>query len=385
MQRRKFIQLGTIITASTLISFKINNVLDTDENNKSKRDDFNNFKEPILKAIAIGLNAPSAHNTQSWKFKIVNNKEALLYVDENKLLLATDPLARQIHISAGCFLEALSIGCSAIGHEPSIEFLVDDKYTFESIGKMPIASIKLKENNKVTKHKLFDSIFERSMNRTNYNGKLINNEEFETLKKDCVIENSSLVFVNDPNMMRQFGQIFKDAMRIESKTLATNEETRKMFRFNDDEAKKHRDGITFDGNGLTGIKKVFAQAFTKNTFENWNSPNIVEKGLDKFNKSVDSSKGFIMIISEQNDFESQIQVGRDLYQYCLALTKNGFYMHPLNQANEEFKEMDELRKSLDKLAGISNNQKIQIIARIGRAEKPYKSYRKHLKDFIITS
>ena len=109
----------------------------------------------------------------------------------------------------------------------------------------------------------------------------------------------------------------------------------------------------------------------------------VEKGLDKFNKTIDSAKGFVMLVTEENNFKNQILAGCDLYQLCLALTKNGLYMHPLNQANEEFKEMEVLSSNFDKLVGISGDQKIQIIARIGQANKPYKSYRKHLKDLIL--
>jgi hypothetical protein len=370
MERRKFIQIGAIITASTLISFTIKNKIDEVDNEDSKRDDYNDFNEPILKAIAIGLHAPSAHNTQPWKFKLINNKEALLFIDENKLLLATDPLTRQIHISGGCFLEALSIGCSALGFKANIELLVDGNYTIEKIGKMPIAKISLQETKEVSKHLLWNFIFQRRMNRTNYTGELITNAEFNIIKNDCGNLNSNIHFVNEPSAMKPYAAIFKEAMAVESKTLVTNEETRRMFRFSDRAAFKHRDGITFDGNGLTGIKKMLAQAFTKNTTESWNSPSIVSKGLKKFDKTIDTAKGFVMLVTQENNFKSQIETGRDLYKLCLALTKSNMYMHPLNQANEEFVEMQNLSKNLDSLVGIANTQKIQIIARIGRGEVP---------------
>ena len=383
MKRKEFIQLGTIVTASTLISFTIKEQLNKSDSDNIKREDYNLFSEPILKAIAMGLNAPSAHNTQPWKFKIINETSALLYSDENKLLLATDPLTRQIHISGGCFLEALTIGCSGIGYKAIIELLVDEKYTNEKIGKMPIAQINLKEDKQISKHLLWDYIFKRRMNRTPYEGQLITNEEFSKIKMDFNGSHTKLIFINEKSKMEAYSIIFKAAMEVESKTLLTNEETRKMFRFSDTEASQSRDGITFDGNGLTGIRKLFAQLFTNNTTESWNSPNIVRKGLEKFNTCIDSSKGFIILLTEKNDFKSQILSGKDLFEFCLALTKNGLYMHPLNQANEEFKEMENLSNQLDNLVGIHDHQKIQIIARIGRAEIPYQSFRRQLTDFII--
>jgi hypothetical protein len=112
---------------------------------------------------------------------------------------------------------------------------------------------------------------------------------------------------------------------------------------------------------------------------------MIDKGIENFNNGLDSSKGFVMFITTENNFETQIQHGRDMYRFCLALTKYGLFMHPLNQANEEFIEMQTHRLALDKLVGIKGNEKIQIIARIGRADEPYQSYRKHLKGFIMES
>jgi hypothetical protein len=56
------------------------------------------------------------------------------------------------------------------------------------------------------------------------------------------------------------------------------------------------------------------------------------------------------------------------------------YSHPLNQGIQEYKEMDETRTKLDNLMKITNEQKIQMIVRIGKSENPFVSYRRHLND-----
>jgi hypothetical protein len=385
MERRKFIQIGTVIAASTLVSFVAEKEFLDKDDEDSKRDNYHSFSQPILKAIAMGLNAPSAHNTQPWKFKILSDTEALLYIDETKLLLDTDPPTRQIHISGGCFLEALAIGCTGIGFEATIALLPDSEYTIHDIGKKAIATIKLTENKTQVKHSLWEFIFQRKMNRSVYQGEIISNEEFSKILQATDIQYSKTVFINKPDKMKQYSTIFKNANEVEANTLATNEETRRMFRFSDKIAATKRDGITFRGNGIKGFKKLLVQAFTKDTKESWNSRLMIDKGIENFNNGLDSSKGFVMFITNENNFETQIQHGRDMYRFCLALTKYGLFMHPLNQANEEFIEMQTHRLALDKLVGIKGNEKIQIIARIGRADEPYQSYRKHLKGFIMES
>src|SRR6266496_1721233 len=78
---------------------------------------------PILQAITYGIHAPNPHNTQAWKFELTSDTEALLYIDERRLLPVTDPPARQIHIGAGCCIETLAIGMSGRGYETDVEYL----------------------------------------------------------------------------------------------------------------------------------------------------------------------------------------------------------------------------------------------------------------------
>lgn len=387
MERRKFIQAtGTFLTATALMSFTSKtglNFENSEDNKEMRKDDYNDFPTPILKAIAMGLNAPSAHNTQAWKFKIINDNEMILYVDETRLLPQTDPPARQIHISCGCFLEALAIGCSGIGHEAEISLLPEGNYSLVEIGKKPVALVKLAENKNIAKHPLFDFIFQRRTNRTVYEGNLISSNEFSQLSSESKTLYSKTIFINDPIEIEKYRSLFSKAMDKEFHTLATNEETRKMFRFNDKEASTKRDGLTFEANGLSGMGRFLARSFTKNTTESWNKKGTIEKGFAGFNKGLNSSKAFVLWTTPTNIILDQINVGRDFYQFSLALAKNGMYLHPLNQANQEYNEMTEIRNELDNVLGIKNQEKIQMIARIGRAEKPFESYRRHLDSFLI--
>jgi hypothetical protein len=386
MKRRTFLyQSGAFITSAAMISIlpqKMSAFDKTSEPNERK-DDYKLFPEPILQAIAIGLNAPNAHNTQAWKFKLINDKEALVYIDNAKLLPETDPPSRQIHISAGCLLEAINIGSTGIGYKAEITLFPNGNYSIEDIGNEPIANVKLFPSASIAKHIHWDFIFQRRTSRMVYNGEMITQQEFDTIEKATATENSKLLFINDPQTMELYTTLFSKAMKTEFDTLATNEETRKNFRFTDDEALKTRDGLTFDANGFKGMQKLMARTFTKNTLEGWNKPSIIEKGFSHFEKGLQSSKGFVLWITNQNDFKDHILVGRDFYRFSLALTANNLYLHPLNQAIQEYEEMNTIRQKLDDLATIQSGEKIQMIVRIGRSELPFESYRRHVKDVVF--
>jgi hypothetical protein len=384
MKRRKFIiTAGSVVSAAALAAFVSKTELNLNDNEDLRRDNYNAFPTPILKAIAIGLNAPSAHNTQAWKFKIINDTEMILYVDETRLLPQSDPPARQIHISCGCFLEALAIGCSGIGYEVIISLLPEGNYSPTEIGKKPVALVKLIENKSAAQHPLFDFIFERRMNRMVYKGNLLSSEEFAQLNTHCKTIYSKTTFINESAEIEKYKNVFSKAMNIESHTLPTNEETRRMFRFSKKEASFKRDGLTFEANNLSGLKLFLAKAVTKNTAESWNKKRTIETGLENFNTTLNSAKAFVFWTTSTNTILDQVNIGRDFYQFSLALTKNGMYMHPLNQANQEYNEMTEIRNELDNLVGIQGEEKIQMIVRIGRAEKPFESYRRHLDAFLI--
>jgi hypothetical protein len=386
MERRKFIiTTGGFISATMLITILEASPLMTltgcsSNSDKKERDDYTQFDKPILKALAIGLNAPSAHNTQAWKFKIISDTEAEIYIDETRLLPQTDPPTRQIHISGGCFLETLVIGSTIFNYQTIVSLFPKGEYSIVETGQKPFASIKLELQEQSDIHHLAEQIFRRHTSRLVYEGDSISDETKDTLIKESASEYSKLIIQNKQEEIKPYLDIYKKAMKIESFNLPTNEETRRMFRFNSDEIETKRDGLTFEGQGTNGIAKVFTKMAVKNNGESWNKKSNVDAGLEQFDKGVDSSKGLVYWITETNTIKDWINVGRDITKFLLVLTKNDMYAHPLNQGIQEYKSMDETRTKLDSLMKIANEQKIQMIVRIGKSEKPFVSYRRHLND-----
>jgi hypothetical protein len=386
MERRDFlIKSGMLITAATLSNLvKGNSFIQTKNNSKDeekRRDDYKQFKQPILQVLAIGLHTPSAHNTQPFKFKMINDNEAELYIEETRLLPITDPPSRQIHISCGCFLELVRIGASLISHKAIITYFPQGNYAPTDFGKKPIATIKLIKDT-VVEHPLAEYIFTRHTSRLPYNGDMIGNDVFEKMREEANPLFSKIIFKNNTTELTPYLQLFKDAMKLEANTLAANEETRKMWRFTDEEVKSERNGLTWEAQGMRGVSKLFAKKFVKNTQESWNQSKNIDKGIASFSKGIDSSKGIIYWVTETNTIKDWINCGHDIMNFWLVLTKYNLYCHPLNQAIQEFGEMSTLRTKLDNMMGIKEGQKIQMIIRIGKSDPPFVSYRKHVNDLL---
>jgi hypothetical protein len=178
--------------------------------------------------------------------------------------------------------------------------------------------------------------------------------------------------------------LFFKGLDVEFRTRSANEETRLLFRFSEEERALKRDGLSLPQSGFDGFLSPLIEKSLKNGDPNvWHSPSTIDKSLKSLKKSINTTKGVVLWITESNTISDWIENGRDYVRFSLAATAKDLYLHPYNQTIQEYPEMDLLRADLDKLIGISGNQKIQFIARIGYSSKPYFSYRKSLDKYII--
>lgn len=389
MERRDFIvKSGTVLTTAVFMgifghSGKLLGAT-ADSNNSiddKKRPDPNAFSQPILKAIAIGINAPSPHNTQSWKFKIVNDTTMYLYVNEAILLPATDPPSRQIHMGAGCFIETLVVGADTIGYKSTVTYFPEGYTSQNDFGIKPVAKIELIQTSEKA-DPLSGYILARQTNRREYNGGIISSQEFQTLKDIAGKSHAQLLFINEN--FKPYFEIFNKGFEIESKTFRTNEETRNLFRFSEKQRAEKGDGISIPQMGYHGMMKFLAESsLDGGNKEKWHSEKSISLSTKHVAKGIESSKGIVIWITEGNTFYDWIMSGRDYVRFSLALTKQHLYAHPYNQAIQEYDEMKIVGAELEKLVNIKENQKIQMVARIGRSSKPYLSYRRSLDSYII--
>ncbi|WP_232421000.1 hypothetical protein AB3N61_02200 [Leptospira sp. WS58.C1] len=388
MSRKTFlksgIRFGIFLSASQVLQYcktSPNDRYDYERKNPFDPEFLSENISPILKAIRIGITAPNPHNVQPWKFKLIDDYSALLYVDEKRLLKDTDPTYRQIHIGQGTFLENLSLGIQILGYSAEVSLFPDGKYTIADIGKKPIAKIVLIKRDDLVQNPLSEFISERLTRRSIYEGEDLTWQDFEKIRKDSAVLYSELKFVPKAGSEKLRNQLIA-AMQAETDTYNTYEESRIWFRYNDEEIGKFKDGLSLRATGVSGLKYYFARNFfLKPGAESWHSPENKKAGMDMFTSQVESSKGFIFLKTDHNEIIDWVQAGRDYLRLQLAATKNGFSLHPLSQILQEYSEMDLLRKEFE--ASLKPGEKIQMLVRLGKSDYHYYSPRRDPKDFIV--
>lgn len=256
-----------------------------------KRANPNDYTQPVLKAIAYGITAPSPHNTQSWYLDTISDREMLLYVKH--VLPETDPPARQILMGAGCFIELVNVGMSMEGYRTQVEYLPQGNFILEAhkISEKPIAKITLIKSENNEKDVLYDYIYHRGTNRKPYTGKMITQSEFDKIKSLMGESHSRLQFYTGKEQMQPYLNIFRQAMEIETRTKATNEETRQNFRFSEQELAEKRDGISLPQMGYEGmILKIATKQMNAGDSLTWHSEKTFKATMKGINKGIESSE-----------------------------------------------------------------------------------------------
>ena len=351
-----------------------------------KNAEANGLKTPILKAINCGITAPNPHNTQGWKFLIRNEYTMELFVDEKRLLVHTDPPARQVHIGQGTFLEHLNLGARQMGYRADIKYFPAGEYGLYEIGQKPVARVELVKDNTVQPDPLYKYIPLRATNRANYNGPAITRAEFQKIRGLVGPTHAKLNLIHKPAEMKSYGDLFFQAMALETETVKRADESRIWFRLTDEDIYGKRDGISLRGNGMSGLKFwMVSNFFVSLDKKSFHSKENQAAYLEPFKATIATSKAYCFFRTASNTQADWVRTGRDYARFQLVLTSLGLVMHPLSQILQEYPEMDKLRTAFEKQAGVGPGAKVQMAVRIGRSDYRFISPRRPLKSMLRNS
>jgi hypothetical protein len=388
MERRDFIKSGTLITATFFAKGLLANSLliaqsgSNDDDVRSRRPNPDQYNQPILKAIAYGMSAPNPHNTQAWKFKVLDDNSMLFFVDEKRMVPFTDPPARQIHIGTGCFLAYLQIAMQKEGYATAIDYLPEGEYPLEEIGKKPVAKVTLSKTAQF-EDKLFSQLYIRQTNRVAYKGNMITAQEHQQMVADSGKLFYETKLITEEPLFAKLTELLYKAWEVEATTYDTYHESLVWWRVKDDITKK-RDGLNFRASGKKGLElQIVENLFKDYSPESWHSENSVNKFLRDFYSDLKTSKGYLLWITPNNKLIDWVKSGEDYARTQLAASLQGIYFHPLNQVIQEYPSMKVLYDDFNKTMGINDPEKVQMVCRIGRSKPLFYSYRRNLNDCII--
>lgn len=330
---------------------------------------------PIVAALRFGITAPSAHNTQPWRFELVSELEARLYLDADRLLPATDPPGRQIHMSHGTLLEMVHLAAPRLGYRAELQLLPDGAMERADFGRKPTAAVRLIEDSDAAVDPLVDAFGIRRTSRLAHHPEPLRDGEIGDIRAAATLAGVSPdVRTEDRTVL---AALAVRAMQVEVDGDETFTETLDWFRFSADEVAAKGDGLNLQ---TTGADSFLARTFL--TPRNFGAPSNRKRFMASFEKTLRTTQGFFTLQTPTNTMEDWLVAGRAYVRGQLAAAGHGLRFHPVSQALQEFPAMDALRAELSDHVGVQAPGKLQMFVRVGRTEEPAVSPRRPLEAMV---
>ena len=385
MNRRNFIKItglgiGCVTLSSSIIG--CSDSLQTDDFGWNGPDKLE--KDVRMQVLAYAILCPNPHNKQPWIIRLTGPDSFNLYVDPDRLLPETDPIHRQIHIGQGTFLETLSIAANGLGYKAIINYFPEGMYSNNELADKPVAGIELIKQPDISKDPLFNTLLTRHSNKREYDDYRLTAAENDALQKAHRLHSNYPFIIHDsPSVKSHLVQILTEAMQIEVSNEKRDMETIEMFRFNDDEVRKYRDGFSIAQAGITGFTKLFAETFflDREKVEK-DSSEFGQQAVDMTQKVSQSTNTFALLSTPGNSRLDQVKVGRDYCRINLQTTLMGLAQHPMSQVLQEYDDMHDLQASFKKTLNIPDSDTVQMLFRLGKADPVAHGPRRLVKQLI---
>lgn len=302
--------------------------------------------------------APSSHNTQCWKFRLIDQTISIL-PDFDRRCPVVDPDDHHLFVSLGCAAENILQSAGAMGLHAQVRPVESEAINI------------LLEPVRNAKSPLFDAIPQRQSTRSDYDGRALSNSELQLLEAAGTGDGVRVVLLTDPRAMNSILELVIEGNSTQLADPRFVAELKEWIRFDGREAARAGDGL-------------FAASSGNPTLPRWLGARLFEQFLDartendKYARQVRSSAGIAVFVSESNDKAHWVRAGQAFQRFALQATAMNVRTAHLNQAVE----VPEMRVQLARFLGLTGGRP-DLVIRFGRGPEMPRSLRRPLEHVLV--
>lgn len=316
----------------------------------------------FLEMIEAAIKAPSAHNTQPWKFKIYEDYIEI-HPDFTRHTPIADPYCRELYISLGCATENF---CLAAAKKHYIS-----KCSMHDCEGKTIIRVELTKDDAVLPESLVNAIHYRHTNRKKYDFHLIPDEiisQLLALKKEDGI--SAYFYKKGEKTFDLFTNLVKQSNYVLYNNFAFKKELLHWIRFNKRHALKTKDGLTYNSLGFPPVPSFLGNPIAYSQLK----PNVQIKDYER---KIFSSSHLVLFTAQGNRPIDCIYLGMYLERMQLKMHELGIAYTYLNQPCELPEFVNEIKKQLSLTLEYPH-----ILLRIGYSRKSVLSPRREITEVV---
>jgi nitroreductase len=328
--------------------------------------------------LETAVHAPSPHNVQPWRIKILSETQADLFIDSARTLPKEDTTGSFIILTMGMFIEALRILAAnkgfhlqhSIYHEPSwyaVEILNTTGQTL-----LPFARLELIATAPTESLADAAAFLKRRTSRISLKPDPIPVEDIEFLWLLADTWSHRFEVITDKDSIERILKKNIEAVFEDLNNRDYHDEIVEWFRFTDKKSKETRDGL--DYRCMNTSRSAFWLSARVPTLLQLPLTNALLAKVYRRQLGLVPTIG--MLAGKFWAAESAFETGSFLMQFWLATAQHNLYIHP-------FGNLVTNKKAAAWLLNETGVSDIWLIFKIGYSDEPPKSYRRTVEEILL--
>ncbi len=333
--------------------------------------------DPWHAIMELAQRYPSPHNGQPLKLKPLNDHEAALYFDTARGLFASELGYKFSYLTVGVFVEFFVTAARALGYQVTYkpELTPVDKQReayLHYFGKLEITA-----GNLAPDAALEHLLRARRTSRKNYRQEPIPEHVLAAMQAALEGTQANLYVTENPEEVKQVLWYNQETLFHDLQTPHMHDELAHWLRYSKREARERRDGLSAECLQMPGPALRFALRFPRL---------ITNKIAGRFFKylylrTMKTVNAIAWLQAPFASFEDYIACGRAFMKVWLALSAQGYSLHPYGTIPTN----DAVLQKVATTVGATNTdaEPIWMIFRFGKSDTPPESYRLPLANHFV--
>jgi hypothetical protein len=340
--------------------------------------------------LATAIHAPSPHNVQPWRVRILSDDRAELLIEKRRTLPQEDPTGSFIILTMGLFIEALRILAAnrslKLSHElyqPASQFT--PHHIARAEGELlPFAKLSLRHDEgpgeqaavpleTLPNSGYADSLFDiRRTSRISLSPTRVTDETAHELSGLAREWGHRYEQVTDGEIIERILERNIDAVFEDLNAPAYHDEIVAWFRFTDRSSRRTRDGLDYRCMNTSRLSYWLGARF----------PKLMQLPIARpilqstYRKQLGTVPTIGMLAGPFWEPESAFETGRFLMHFWLELAKRDLYIHPYGNMVTNKSAAAWCRETV----GVPH---IWLLFRVGFSEAPPQSYRRSVEEVLV--
>lgn len=310
--------------------------------------------------------APSPHNIQPWRLRVLSATSCELCYDPARLLPQTDPTSAFTMMGLAMFVEYLSIAVGTRGfavHADYVNAPLDYSATLPK--RFAMLTLVPARNTETFERRL---MLERQTSRLPYDGTVVDDASLNALTQLSAEHRHTFTWSSEEELVHWMLDLNRFTLFRDLDDDAGRTELRRWIRTTDDEASAKKDGLWSHCLRFPGwlLKAFFDE------HEKWGHGWRAHMCGKMLVRGMSGTRTVAWWSGPFSGPEDWINAGTLLGRSWLELTRRGVQMHPFGSV---ITNPDAHAKLVSRVGAAANDEQLWLVVRLGRSDVPPRSYR----------